>query len=245
MADEGPAFFDNPAVFDTYMTRRSASGSPNDTIEKPVIMDLLGDVRETSVLDLGCGDARFGVELLGLGARGYLGVEGSERMFAEARKNLTDVRAQLVRDDIQNWSFPTASFDRIVSRLVLHYIEDVSGMFTRIFNALNPGGLLVFSVEHPVITSCDKVWKGEGNRQDWVVDDYFRSGKRVTSWLGSEVIKYHRTIEDYVKVLNESGFRIKALREGRPRASLFDAPGEYERRMRIPLFLIVAAEKPG
>lgn len=245
MANEGPAFFNDPAVFDAYMNHRSASGNPNDTIEKPVIMELLGDVRETSVLDLGCGDARFGVELLARGAHSYLGVEGSERMFAEAQKNLTDVRAQLVRDDIQNWTFPTAGFDRVISRLVLHYIGDVSGIFTRVFNALTPGGLFVFSVEHPVITSCDRVWRGEGKRQDWVVDDYFRPGRRVTSWLGSEVIKYHRTIEDYVEALNSSGFRINALREGRPDASLFEDPGEHERRMRIPLFLIVSAERAG
>ncbi len=27
-------------------------------------------------------------------------------------------------------------------------------------------------------------WQGQGQRQDWIVDNYFENGKRVTQWLG-------------------------------------------------------------
>ena len=53
----------------------------------------------------------------------------------------------------------------------------------------------MFSVEHPVITSCDRAWQGQGQRQDWIVDDYFDNGPRVTQWLGGQVTKNHRTVE--------------------------------------------------
>ena len=37
--------------------------------------------------------------------------------------------------------------------------------------ALRPGGGLVFSTEHPVITCSNKALGDDGLRQDWMVDD--------------------------------------------------------------------------
>ncbi|WP_334073772.1 hypothetical protein [Paenibacillus sp. A14] len=48
------------------MERWEGQENANDTLEKPVIWELLGDVSGKKVLDSGCGDARFGVELLNL-----------------------------------------------------------------------------------------------------------------------------------------------------------------------------------
>ncbi|MEQ1754884.1 MAG: methyltransferase domain-containing protein [Micropepsaceae bacterium] len=244
MSDEGPDFYDNAAVFEAYMNHRQAIGNPNDTIERPVIDGLLGDVKGQSFLDLGCGDARFGLDLLRNGAERYLGVDGSNLMFAAASANLNDSRARIINADIRLWDFPVSAFDRVISRLALHYIDDVVSILSKVHLALKPGGRFIFSIEHPVITSCDKIWRGEGLRQDWVVDDYFNTGKRVTKWLGSEVVKYHRTIEDYFGALQSSGFVVQALREARPERSHFTDDSTFERRKRIPLFLILAAQKP-
>jgi hypothetical protein len=79
-----------------------------------------------------------------------------------------------------------------------------------------------------------------------LVDDYFASGQRVTSWLSGEVVKYHRTVEDHFAALTGAGFAVEALREAAPQPARFTDPAEYERRRRIPLFLILAARKlPG
>ncbi len=114
-----------------------------------------------------------------------------------------------------------------------------------IFQTLTLRGLFVFSVEHPVITSCDKSWTSGTLRQDWVVDNYFSTGLRVTEWLGGTVEKYHRTVEDYFYLLNEAGFIVENLREAHPQREHFHNVQTYERRKRIPLFLIIAARKPG
>ena len=160
MPDEGPSFYDNASVFETYANHRNATGNPNDTLERPVIGALLGDVSGKACLDLGCGDARFGLELLQSGAARYEGVEGSSLMFAAASRNLTDLRARVVQADLRSWNFPVNTFDLVISRLALHYIDDVGSLFSGVFQALKPTGRFVFSVEHPVITSCDKVWRG-------------------------------------------------------------------------------------
>lgn len=68
MTKSGPDFYDDNAVFDTYIHRRSRGDNPNDTLEKPIILELIGDITGKSVLDLGCGDGAMGHELLPISA---------------------------------------------------------------------------------------------------------------------------------------------------------------------------------
>jgi len=101
----------------------------------------------------------------------------------------------------------------------------------------------VFSVEHPVITSCDRGWAAGTLRQDWVVDDYFVTGARENAWMGGTVRKYHRTVEDYFRALQHAGFTVEQLRDSRPQRAQFADQQVYERRMRIPLFLFLSGRK--
>jgi SAM-dependent methyltransferase len=244
MALDGPRFYDDPAVFATYQRGRARDESPNDTLEKPDLLELIDAVAGLRIVDLGCGDAQIGRELLAAGAVSYLGVEPSANMLAVAHETLAGTSGQLVEATIETWSAPAASADLVISRLALHYVDDVAQTFRRAFTTLTPGGRLVFSVEHPVITSCSRAWSGEGVRQDWLVDDYHRPGRRETRWMGQEVVKYHRTVEEYFAALQQAGFLVEALREARPRRAAFLREETYQRRLRIPLFLLMAARKP-
>ena len=132
----------------------------------------------------------------------------------------------------------------MTSRLALHYIQDIEPVFAKVFRSLVAGGLFIFSVEHPVITSCDRAWQSGGPRQDWIVDNYFETGLRLTHWMGGQVIKYHHTIEDYFTALRLTGFVIDALRESRPQRTQFQDEATYERRKRIPLILFFSGHRP-
>ncbi len=243
MVYDGPEFYDNDAIFNTYMARRSRSDNPNDTLEKPVILQLVGDVAQRQILDLGCGDAAFGRLALSQGCRSYLGIEGSRHMVAAAQAVLAGTFGRVVQATVEGWDYPNAAFDLVVSRLVFHYIEDIEAVFKQIYKATQSGGQLVFSVEHPVITSCDRAWQGAGPRQDWIVDNYFNSGRRVTSWMGGQVVKYHRTVEEYCVGLQRAGFVLESLREAASQRERFEQADTFERRQRIPLFLIMASQK--
>jgi SAM-dependent methyltransferase len=142
------------------------------------------------------------------------------------------------------WEYPPAAFDLVISRLALHYVENVEETFRQIFETLVSGGRLAFSVEHPVLTSCDRALPPGARRQDWIVDDYHVSGRRVTNWMGQDVVKYHRTVEEYFGGLQRAGFVVDGLREGRPRRGLFLREETYRRRLRIPISLLMAARKP-
>jgi SAM-dependent methyltransferase len=244
MAQSGPHFYDDETVFATYAAHRQRANAPNDTLEKPVFLRLIQPIPGKRILDLGCGDAAIGRELLENGAASYIGLEGSEKMATLAAKTLGNVDGQIIRQTIEDWIYPEAAFDLVLSRLALHYIADFAAVSRNVFYTLSPGGAFVFSVEHPVITSCDRGWTPGTLRQDWVVDDYFMTGLRVNNWLGGTVQKYHRTIEDYFCQLQEAGFRIEQLREAHPQREHFQDQQTYERRKRIPLFLLLAARKP-
>lgn len=243
VSHNGPQFYDDAAVFDRYAQLRARAQNANDTLEKPTFVALVGSVTGLDVLDLGCGDASFGQELLARGARSYVGVDGSANMVRSAVATLAGTHAQAVQADIAEWSYPAAAFDLVTARLVLHYVSDLGALLAKVHRSLRPRGKLVFCVEHPVITSCNKALGDDGFRQDWIVDDYFSTGERSVSWLGAQVVKHHRTIEDYFLAVQQAGFTVSSLRESRPDRRQFLDQATYERRLRIPLFLFVAAEK--
>jgi len=244
MGLDGPSFYDDDAVFATYMRHRDRDEAPNDTLEKPDLLDSIGSPAGLRVLDLGCGNAEIGRELLAAGAASYVGVEPSRNMLAEAQKTLAGTGGTVERATIQDWSYPPAAFDLVVSRMALHYVESIEATYRQVFRTLVAGGRFVFSTEHPVITSCARAYPEGSQRQDWIVDDYHRSGRRVTRWMGQDVVKYHRTLEEYFGGLQRAGFTVTALREARPRRERFLREETYARRCRIPLFLLLAAQKP-
>jgi len=245
MGKHGPEFYDDETVFATYMTgRETRIDSPNDTLEKPVFDELVGDLANLRILDLGCGNAAFGLEALQQGCQSYLGIDGSHKMAEAAKKKLAGTPGRVVCESMETWDHPSHLFDLVTSRLALHYIQEIEPVFAKVYEALSEGGRFIFSIEHPVITSCDRAWQTSGPRQDWIVDNYFDTGPRSTNWMGGEVIKYHRTIEDYFAALRTTGFVINALRESRPQRGRFQDETTYERRKRIPLMLFFSAYRP-
>lgn len=49
----GPEFYDDGAVFAEYTARRLRPDNPNDTMEKPVLLELLGELAGKRILDKG------------------------------------------------------------------------------------------------------------------------------------------------------------------------------------------------
>jgi SAM-dependent methyltransferase len=171
-------------------TREAWPDNPNDTLERPIMTELVGDLVGRRILDLGCGAAAFGVRAFAAGAQSYLGVDGSRNMIDRARASLRDGGGAVVLEDLETSTAPAEAFDLVVSSLVLHYIADLNGVLTRAFAALAPGGQFVCSVEHPVLTAADCGGRS-GPCPDCLVDDYFTVGRREASWLGETVVKHH------------------------------------------------------
>lgn len=238
---KGSAAYEDELFFQNYMKRRHRKDSPNEIIEKPALLKMIGDVSGKDVLDLGCGDASMRRDLLQ--AASYLGVDGSKNMIMRAEQNLSDLEnSEVIHSSLESFPFPVENYHLIFSQLALHYLEDFRQICENIYNSLRFGGKFVFSVQHPVITSA---FKSNGTkRTDWIVDDYFQIGVRAEPWIGEKVVKYHRTVEEYFMILRNSGFHINELCEATPDRRNFSSEEEYKRRNRIPLFLLFSCEKP-
>jgi SAM-dependent methyltransferase len=146
---------------------------------------------------------------------------------------------------IEDISFPSGSFDIVISSLVFHYIESIGDICDKVNRLLTPGGNFIFTVEHPVFTAqgpqqwhCDE----QGNRLHWPVDSYFSEGPRNAAFLGEDVGKYHKTLATYINTLLGAGFSITGLAEPQPEGDMLEAPGMRD-ELRRPMMLIIAARK--
>ncbi|WP_044023059.1 class I SAM-dependent methyltransferase [Bacillus sp. SG-1] len=242
MLHKGSSAYEEKEFFENFQSRRQRKESPNNAMEKPVLLELLGNVHDKDVLDLGCGDGQFSKELLDAGVLHYRGMDGSKNMIDSALANFQTDKAAFQLGDLESLKLKE-SYDLIVSRMVLHYIENLDHLMYEVYKALKPGGQFVFSVMHPVITATFDHFSGKEKRSHWVVDNYFETGKRVEAWMDHSVVKYHRTIEDYISLTLRAGFKIRNLKEAAPRKSAFADEEEFNRRSKIPLFLILQLQK--
>ncbi|MEK4484463.1 class I SAM-dependent methyltransferase [Psychrobacillus sp. FSL H8-0484] len=243
MEFKGASVYDQADFFSNYMIRRGRQDSPNNAIEGPIMYELIGDYKNKHILDLGCGDAVFGKELLETGADYYAGVEGSEQMAAAANMNLSNLTGYVYLNTMESFHFPLNEFDIITSRFAIHYVEDICKLFNNVQHALKQGGKFVFSVQHPLTTSSFASKQSGDRRENWIVDDYFLDGERKEPWIDQVVVKYHRTIEQYFTTLRKEGFSILDLREGTPKREHFSNEEEFKRRQRIPVVLAFACVK--
>jgi SAM-dependent methyltransferase len=222
-----------------YLAHRHAGpSSPNTVMEKPAVLDQLGDVAGRRVLDLGCGDGSFAPTVLARGAASYVGVDGSPAMVETARATVGGP-ATFELCSIEDFEAPPGSFDLVTSRMALHHVEDLTGVLRAVRRLLTGDGRLIFTVVHPVITSHDD--QPAGRRTTWTVDRYFEPGPRRRTWFGRPVTWYHRTVETHVGALHDAGFSLDVLSECEPRPELLvDDAEELARRRRVPLMLLLA-----
>jgi SAM-dependent methyltransferase len=243
-ARTGPDYWSDPATAAAWLTPVEAWQSPVATMEEPMFWRLAGDVSGARVLDVGCGTGALAAAALERGAAAYHGIEPSAPLLAHA---IPRDRATFAQGAIESLEPGHDRFDLVVARLVLHYVADLDDAIRRLAAALARPGVLVFTVEHPIVTSHESPLSRDeqGFRTRWVVDDYFAAGPRRVDWFSGPVVKHHRPLEDHVRTLRRHGFALAAIEEGRPCEALFDGHAdEHRRRLRIPLFLGIRAELP-
>ncbi len=239
--------YDDPVFFQKYAGMARSQKGLAGAGEWRAFRALLPDFQGKTVLDLGCGygwHCRYAQEQ---GAARVLGVDLSQKMLDRAREINAVSGVAYRRAAMEELDFPPASFQAAVSSLAFHYIADFPALVQKISRWLAPGGDFVFSVEHPVFTAQgpqDWVYGPDGEILHFPVDRYFSSGLREAVFLGERVVKYHRTVTEYVEALLQNGFRLRALVEPRPPQDMLDLPGMRD-ELRRPMMLLLAAQKEG
>jgi SAM-dependent methyltransferase len=149
----------------------------------------------------------------------------------------------------ENPGIPENYFDLVISIYSLGWTPDLAHTLQLIYSYLKPGGVFLFSWEHPVYRSL----RYEGGLGKYVFEDsYFDEGPVLDpSWKGVEIVINHRKLSTYLNAIVQSGLVLEQVIESEPNITLareqdFDPEKWYSlpRARLMPTTFIVKAYKP-
>jgi ubiquinone biosynthesis O-methyltransferase len=175
--------------------RATEIGVTTGRLESQLILELVGDVTGRRVLDVGCGDGEFAMQLAGRGAI-VTGIDASAAMIeaANERAKQQKVNVSFHVADVEHLPIPDGQFDIVTAVTILCFLDDPRPVFREVARVLRPGGLFVI---------------GElGRWSTWA------AVRRVRAWLGSRLWRgaRFRTANELRRLAEQAGFAVKAVR---------------------------------
>lgn len=178
-------------------------------------LGVLGPVAGRDVLEVGSGAGQCARWVTAQGGRGT-GLDVSHRQLQHSRRldEATGITVPAVRATATHLPFADASFDVVFSSFgALQFVHDIDRCVAEVARVLRPGGRFAFSITHPTrwmfpddpgpegLVASQSYW----DRTPYVeVDD----ATGATSY-----VEHHRTLGDWVGLLDRAGFRLRTLLE--------------------------------
>lgn len=240
--------YDNTEFFNSYKALRETDDNYNILLEQPAMRELLPDIRNKSVLDLGCGFGNNCMDFINAGAKQVTGVDISKNMLSEAIKNNSHSKIDYINMPLEEIGLLELKYDVIYSSLCFHYIKDFDKLIKDAYSLLNNNGVLLFSQEHPIVTASDQnsgeYIKNENNEPcAYCFNGYQYEGLRDGHWFVDNVIEYHRTFSTVINTLCENGFIINKIAEPVPSDYALSKRPRLSKEFIKPTFIIVKAIK--
>jgi SAM-dependent methyltransferase len=222
---------------------RFADIDPNrlGVLDAPMLA-LSGDVRGSSVIDIGCGEGRFARMLASRGAR-IVGVDPTRRLVHAARDRHREGR--YVVAGAEALPFRTGSFDLAVLYLVLIDIPDHSAAISEASRVLAPNGRLLIANLNPFVTAVPYGWAtdADGRRTHYRIDRYMEIRPDPVEWDDIAVVNWHRPMEAYLQALLRTGLRLTHFEEPRPAPAALERWPDLASGTRVPYFHVMEWRK--
>lgn len=217
--------------------------------EKPAMRALLPDLKDMSVLSVGCGSGEDSNYLKTHGAQKSIGIDTSGALIKIATDTYPDCEFRIM--DMEKLDFPDAHFDFVYSSLAIHYVEDWTGVFKEVFRVLKPRSYFLFSCGHPARFAMDdasddaysilklEMSKNKNTKELIITGDYLAK-RKITNLFGDNTVDtWTMPLGDIAKNATDAGFLIERLVEPRPVDALKEInPTVYYRLSKIPDFMI-------
>jgi SAM-dependent methyltransferase len=204
----------------------------------PVVLHMLGNLTGLRVLDAGCGNGYLSRMLAERGAE-VVGVEPASSLFdfAVEQETAQPHGIRYVRADLCGLPDLDAPFDAVIASMVLPAIPDWIGAMRACVNVLRPGGLLIFSANHPCFEQLWPSWRRYGE---------YRTSRYLTEYEipGPSGVDFHRTISTYLNELIRLDCHLTEIAEpGLSPQRAAEGPDGIDAYVHLPNFLIVAARR--
>jgi malonyl-CoA O-methyltransferase len=209
--------------YDRWAAVYDHDANPLPALEEPHVRQAAGDVRGLDVLDLGCGTGRHALWLGAAGAR-VTALDFSEGMLEKARAKPGNEGVRFVVHDLHApLPFPGASFDLVVSGLVLEHLRELSGVCGEAHRVLRPGGKAVLSAMHPAM--------------------FLRGSQaRFTDPVSGQVVQpgsVKHQLSDFVMAAVRAGFHLENVAEYAPDAAFASLYPRAEKYIDWPMLVIL------
>ena len=236
-----------------------------DYLNNPAFLSMLPDLSGKRVLDVGCGEG-YNTRIFADLCEEIVGTDISEKMVDAARE-AEAAEPQGIKyysasgNDLS--MFENGSFDGVVSTMAMMDMADYEGCIGECGRVLKTGGLLQFSIHHPI--TMTRHWKWitgkEAERVGVVVGNYFglhpsKTRDDVEEWFFAsappevrakarpfQIPRFFRTFSEYFNPLSEAGFDV--VQVGGPYAdskTAQECPYVADTRI-VPLFMIFQCRK--
>ena len=239
--------YDNQQFYDEYKKMRDSKINANELIEIPTMKSMLPNLKNKTILDLGCGSGGMARYFVEQGAKSVFAIDISQNMINEAKAQPCDkIEYQIMpMEDINKIS---KKFDIVFSSLAFHYVEDFKKLIHDCYNLLKKNGILIFSQENPIATAIiyqeglSKYIEQNGKRY-YLVADYNDISQRFLDWNVKDVKKYHRNFETVINTLINEKFTLLELREPGASKEAIELVPKYKYQTDRPYFLFVKEKK--
>jgi len=174
-------------------------------------LQVLGEVSDRDILELGCGAAQWSIALASRGAR-PVGLDLSENQLAHARRSMAEagVDFPLVHASAESVPLADESFDIVFCDYGAMTFADPYVTVPEAARLLRPGGLLAFSGATPIIEMCYP--EDEEHPGEQLLQNYFSMWK--LPWEG--YVEFMLPYGAWIRLFRSHGFLIDELIELRP-----------------------------
>ncbi len=229
--------------------------NPDDSIyhslyEKPAMYNLLPDLKNMSVISLGCGSGEDCDYLAQQGAKQITGIDISTNMIKMAKKTYPTYQFQVM--NMENLIFENQSFDFAYSSLAIHYIENWTKVFQEVYRILKPNSYFLFSCNHPVSTAMEIINRNEQihsreisyskNKQtnEVLIKGDYMNPKTLPREADFAITTWHKPIGEISQEATNAGFVIANIVEPKPLPKMEQiSEQKFKILNKIPRFIIL------
>ena len=244
------------AIYDAFATKYDEMvGETGDYFHRtqidPYILQVIGNVKNKTIYDLGCGNGYLSRKFAQEGTTIYAS-DASAKLITIAKDKSQNLSITYSVHDALNFSlYQNDQFDVVMMNMVIQYIKDLQSLFSGITRVLKPNGILACSLNHifrPPHPYSE--WaQGKIREEDTLfikttgyLDD--REKKVISGWDNqTEMTLYSHTLGDLISSMSSNNLYLYEIHE--PESVGF-AKGFEEKLLQkahIPTFLIFGARK--